>query len=207
MALMHCPECGRQVSDKAATCPQCAFPLAAPPQAASGRTRDEGKASVDVGSLEPRGFWETWLFLFVYFGVIIALLIAGLITVGRGRMNLDVFGIILTGGLASGALMASIVTYHLKAIKTVVPVTDKNKFVTRLTVGMGELRFRLKSNEGDYLVFEPPGIALKILPLNPARFFEVIVILDADSATIMGPRTPVNKVLSRLVSRKGDILD
>lgn len=27
MALIPCPECGRQVSDKAASCPQCAHPL------------------------------------------------------------------------------------------------------------------------------------------------------------------------------------
>jgi len=29
MALMTCPECGKQVSDKAPTCPSCAFPIAA----------------------------------------------------------------------------------------------------------------------------------------------------------------------------------
>jgi hypothetical protein len=29
VALIQCPECGRQVSDRAAACPQCAHPLAA----------------------------------------------------------------------------------------------------------------------------------------------------------------------------------
>jgi len=29
MALISCPECGRQVSDKASACPQCACPLGA----------------------------------------------------------------------------------------------------------------------------------------------------------------------------------
>ena len=34
MALITCPECGRQVSDKAAACPQCGYPInAAPVQA------------------------------------------------------------------------------------------------------------------------------------------------------------------------------
>lgn len=35
MALMQCPECNRDVSDQATTCPQCAYPLTAPtaPQA------------------------------------------------------------------------------------------------------------------------------------------------------------------------------
>lgn len=27
MALIHCPECGQEVSDRAAQCPRCAFPL------------------------------------------------------------------------------------------------------------------------------------------------------------------------------------
>lgn len=27
MALIKCPECGQEVSDRAATCPKCAFPL------------------------------------------------------------------------------------------------------------------------------------------------------------------------------------
>lgn len=27
MALIKCPECGRQVSDKASKCPQCGFPI------------------------------------------------------------------------------------------------------------------------------------------------------------------------------------
>lgn len=28
MALINCPECGTEVSDKAASCPKCAFPIA-----------------------------------------------------------------------------------------------------------------------------------------------------------------------------------
>ena len=27
MALIHCPECGREISDKAAACPGCGYPL------------------------------------------------------------------------------------------------------------------------------------------------------------------------------------
>nr|MCR5105484.1 zinc ribbon domain-containing protein [Eubacterium sp.] len=27
MALIHCPECGNQISDKAHSCPECGFPL------------------------------------------------------------------------------------------------------------------------------------------------------------------------------------
>ena len=30
MALMKCPECGREVSDQAPACPGCGYPIAAP---------------------------------------------------------------------------------------------------------------------------------------------------------------------------------
>ncbi|WP_462321298.1 zinc ribbon domain-containing protein [Halochromatium sp.] len=33
MALIDCPECGRQVSDRAPTCPQCGVPIAIPASA------------------------------------------------------------------------------------------------------------------------------------------------------------------------------
>ena len=32
MALINCPECGRQVSDKAAVCPHCGVTIAAKPR-------------------------------------------------------------------------------------------------------------------------------------------------------------------------------
>jgi len=35
MALMNCPDCARDVSDKAATCPHCGYPIG-PPARASG---------------------------------------------------------------------------------------------------------------------------------------------------------------------------
>ena len=32
MGLINCPECGSQVSDKAASCPKCGHPIAVPVQ-------------------------------------------------------------------------------------------------------------------------------------------------------------------------------
>ena len=32
MALIQCPECGRQVSDKAVACPECGYPISQPSQ-------------------------------------------------------------------------------------------------------------------------------------------------------------------------------
>jgi len=181
------------------TCPQCAFPLTPPPRTTSTRQREEGKAIAEVGYLEPRGFWETWLFLWLYFGLVFALMFPGVSTVILGKANLELISFLSIIGLVTGVVTASMLASQMKGIKIAVPIGDKNTFVTKLTVAMGELRFRLKSRQDDYLVFEPPTISLKILPFSPARIFEVIVILDTDSATILGPRTPVNRLQSRLV--------
>ncbi len=60
MALIKCPECGTEVSDKAAQCPRCAYPLAEMKQDGDVRIKMSGttarqKASVLVGE---RTIWE-----------------------------------------------------------------------------------------------------------------------------------------------------
>ena len=50
MALISCPECGRQVSDRAAACPDCGYPIAA--------SNPSGIASIKIGDIYgsvPRG--------------------------------------------------------------------------------------------------------------------------------------------------------
>lgn len=60
MALIKCPECGQEVSDKATACPRCAYPIAK--IAARGKIRvkinpinGKQKASIYSGS---RTIWE-----------------------------------------------------------------------------------------------------------------------------------------------------
>ncbi len=53
MALIECPECGREVSDSAAVCPQCAYPVWAgtpsvPPRAVSESTKRPWWPAVDI---------------------------------------------------------------------------------------------------------------------------------------------------------------
>jgi hypothetical protein len=51
MALMSCPECGKQVSDKAAACPHCGAPIAASSSSAApraGEPRAEHGEPVEV---------------------------------------------------------------------------------------------------------------------------------------------------------------
>ncbi len=61
--LVDCPECARRVSDRAAACPQCGFPVAAEWEAqrereaaAADRSSREQVGEVDCASCNARGF-------------------------------------------------------------------------------------------------------------------------------------------------------
>ncbi len=49
MALIECPECGHEVSDKAATCPDCAFPL--------NQDRAKSSEAVKAGTQRSKFSW------------------------------------------------------------------------------------------------------------------------------------------------------
>ncbi len=40
MALIRCPECGREISDKAVSCPGCGYPLAEQPDDTARRLEE-----------------------------------------------------------------------------------------------------------------------------------------------------------------------
>ena len=53
MALIECPECGRQVSDSAAVCPECAYPVGAgtppvPARVVSGSPKSHWWPAIDI---------------------------------------------------------------------------------------------------------------------------------------------------------------
>lgn len=50
MAMMKCPECGNDVSDKAKTCIHCGFPI-------SSLTPIQGTAIIKVGKLDTTNLW------------------------------------------------------------------------------------------------------------------------------------------------------
>jgi uncharacterized membrane protein YvbJ len=56
MAIISCPECGRQVSDKALKCPQCAYPIANP------ETRDQLLPPKPLQK-EPENIAKKWITL------------------------------------------------------------------------------------------------------------------------------------------------
>jgi membrane protein YdbS with pleckstrin-like domain len=68
MALIDCPECGKQVSTAAATCPSCGFPVAT--QAA------EAQPEHDKLLAEVRPSWWQFFWYLIFFWLIVPLIIA-----------------------------------------------------------------------------------------------------------------------------------
>jgi uncharacterized membrane protein YvbJ len=68
MALIACPECGRQVSSAAPACPQCGYPVAGK----AGRVIDSNVANKAVGAIG--GWlivpWIARLVAVVVFGIV-----------------------------------------------------------------------------------------------------------------------------------------
>ncbi len=59
MALIKCPECGRDVSDRAQACPQCGYPIAAPvqvPNRSSTASHSSRNSTVAVSFPDGPGF-------------------------------------------------------------------------------------------------------------------------------------------------------
>ncbi|MGD0016771.1 MAG: PH domain-containing protein [Verrucomicrobiia bacterium] len=69
MALINCPECGREVSREATACPQCGYPVAERLAAATPTS--------DVGALlEVRPSWWNFFWYLVFFWLIVPLVVA-----------------------------------------------------------------------------------------------------------------------------------
>jgi membrane protein YdbS with pleckstrin-like domain len=69
MALIDCPECGREVSREATACPQCGYPVA---ERLASATPAHG---IEV-LLEVRPSWWNFFWYLVFFWLIVPLLIA-----------------------------------------------------------------------------------------------------------------------------------
>lgn len=65
MALIKCPQCNRQVSDKAPACPQCGYPVA---QVLSPTVPSANVGAVWLGRcLGAWSVWTIWFFLWDFF--------------------------------------------------------------------------------------------------------------------------------------------
>ena len=82
MALIACPECSKQISTEAKTCPACGYPLAergipaAPTADPSGETSDAARVDAQPVLLEVRPSWWNFGWHLVFCWLIVPLLIA-----------------------------------------------------------------------------------------------------------------------------------
>jgi len=87
MALINCPECGRQVSTAAKVCPNCGYPV-------SEKVSQPGASPADELLIEVRPSWWCYFWLLLFFWLLIPFLIAWakrestLLRVYRGRVTL-----------------------------------------------------------------------------------------------------------------------
>jgi len=69
MALMDCPECGKEVSTAAVTCPSCGFPVAA-------QVAQTAQPAHDTLLAEVRPSWWNFFWYLCFFWLIVPLIIA-----------------------------------------------------------------------------------------------------------------------------------
>lgn len=88
MALINCPECGKQVSTAAQACPSCGFPI-------TGKTPGQSAAPSNELLAEVRPSWWHYFWHFFFFWLIVPPLIAWwhrtsvVLRIYPGRITLD----------------------------------------------------------------------------------------------------------------------
>ena len=119
MAIISCPECGRQVSDKALKCPQCAHPIANP------ETREQLLPPKPLQK-EPESTKQKWLKLI---GAAILVVIA--LNVGK-----DIFDQLTSQGRRSKEITKDIdkvYDKYLKTLSTPYLLSDYNQITTGMS--------------------------------------------------------------------------
>ena len=76
MALINCPECGKQVSTAANACPACGFPVAQKAVEQTGRPAESAEAQREELLLEVRPSWWNYFWLLFFFWLIVPLIVA-----------------------------------------------------------------------------------------------------------------------------------
>lgn len=76
MALINCPECGKQVSTAANACPACGFPVAEKTVEQTGRAAGSAEADREELLLEVRPSWWNYFWLLFFFWLIVPLIVA-----------------------------------------------------------------------------------------------------------------------------------
>ena len=102
MALINCPECGRQVSDKAPTCPGCGVVIATqPPEAVPQDSYDQRWDPVDLQLMEVKSRCQKHRMmsvLLLFAGLVLGTVMARFID-NSEALVFDVARVLLYGGM------------------------------------------------------------------------------------------------------------
>ncbi|MBO0822447.1 MAG: hypothetical protein J2P27_01150 [Actinobacteria bacterium] len=96
-------------------------------------------------------------------------------------------------GFFFGLLFGLCMIPFLRVDRRVIRYTDRGRFVPRLKVEMSELRYAPTVSDSDYLQFRAPNTIVQSLNRITVHFDD-----DAGTATFIGPRWYVKKILTRL---------
>ena len=101
MALIGCPECGTEISDKSISCVKCGFPIAQPIKTTSLIPNKTEKIPIKIYPIKPQK--NSGL------AAVLSLIIPGLGQIYNGEIGLGLFMMVMTTGVYS--ILSSIVFF------------------------------------------------------------------------------------------------
>ena len=103
-------------------------------------------------------------------------------------MPKQTFSQVVLGSLPFAVVMGGVLGFQLRALRVTISVRpDMNTFLSQLTSLLGKNGFRAERSVGNVYTFRP-----SILKAGTSC---VIVVVDCDEATILGPFTHVRKLV------------
>ena len=172
MAIISCPECGRQVSDKALKCPQCAHPIANP------ETRDQLLPPKPLQK-EPENIAKKWILL----TGLIALAAVPLIAIGKNFVDAWRPSEVTQGLDNIERKIKDLRAERGKSISSTYSMSDYNQITTGMSYS--QVKTVLGSNEGKEL----SRVDIKGAPLTISYQWQntdgsnIIVMFQDDAVT------------------------
>ncbi len=102
MALIECPECGREASSSAAACPACAYPLNTATSIASGRSTEERSELV---------WWRTGV------SVVSRVAVGALLMVAASEIDTAEWGTFIGGLIITASAIPAFVRGHKASLR------------------------------------------------------------------------------------------
>jgi hypothetical protein len=95
-------------------------------------------------------------------------------------------------GVVFGTPFSLLMALRMKGTQITLPVRDPQAFLSRVAIRLGRLNYRQHTQESSYQVYVPGGLQL------PLSYAKVYLLLQQNSATIVGPERIVQKLLKAL---------